>query len=415
MANNYLENDENSRQEEPVRRKRQSGRRRIHPSTRADVMEKMPMRIRIWRTIRPLLALVVAFAIVVTVCVFGVRYAVDNYFMPVVDESNRTVVVEIERGSSVTAIAEMLEQKGIINSAFTFKYYVDFVDMTSKMKAGTYELSPDMSYDDIIDIIKENHVERTIIKITLTEGQTVEELAEKLAENGLFGGKTDTFLRLAKSGAAFENYQFIKNVIEENDKSSEKRKYVLEGYLFADTYEFYSDASEQSVINKLLARFNEIYEVDYIKRSESLGMSMDEVVTLASLIEEEAKTADFEKVSAVFHNRIKTGMKLQSDAAIQYLTNDKKLIFTDEDMASTSKYNTHIYEGLPLGPISQPSKAAINAALYPDEQMIADEYLYFCLADPATGELVFAKTLEEHEENVEKYRPLWEEYDRKKN
>ena len=139
-------------------------------------------------------------------------------------------------------------------------------------------------------------------------------------------------------------------------------------------------------------------------------MTLDEVVTLASLIEKEAKAAgDFEKVSAVFHNRLKEGMRLQSDAPLKYiLDTTDKLTYTEAEMQDPSLYNTHVYEGLPLGPICNPGERAIKAALYPSEEFLEEGYLYFCLKDPATGENAYAKTLEEHNENVALYKDLWD-------
>ena len=138
-------------------------------------------------------------------------------------------------------------------------------------------------------------------------------------------------------------------------------------------------------------------------------MSLDDVVTLASLIEKEARQEDdFARVSAVFHNRLGKNMRLQSDAPLKYIFHTSGVLtFTAEQMADTSLYNTHVYEGLPLGPISNPGQKAIDAALYPSKEYTEGEYLYFCLKDSETGELVYAKTLEEHNENVAKYRPNW--------
>ena len=140
-------------------------------------------------------------------------------------------------------------------------------------------------------------------------------------------------------------------------------------------------------------------------------MTIDEVITLASIIEKEAKTADFAKVSAVFHNRIDRDQRLESCATIQYFKNERKLVWTTEELREDSPYNTYLYSGLPVGPICNPSKNAIEAALYPDEQMMEEGYLFFCLGDPDTGELLFAKTLEEHERNKAEYEPLWEAHD----
>lgn len=141
-------------------------------------------------------------------------------------------------------------------------------------------------------------------------------------------------------------------------------------------------------------------------------MTMDEVFTLASMIEKEAKTADFARVSAVFHNRLKLGMTLGSDVTVKYVSGSEKMVLSSSDLSVESPYNTYTRKGLPVGPICNPSMDAVVAALYPDEQYVAQKYLYFCSKDPNSGELYFSKTQEEHDAAVAMYRPLWEEYDR---
>ena len=116
-------------------------------------------------------------------------------------------------------------------------------------------------------------------------------------------------------------------------------------------------------------------------------------------------------MSAVFHNRLKQGMKLQSDVTIHYITGVRKMALTDSDLAISSPYNTYQNTGLPLGPVCNPSAEAISAALYPDAAYVAENYLYFCAKDPESGELYFSRTLKEHEQAVSIYAPLWKEYD----
>ena len=131
------------------------------------------------------------------------------------------------------------------------------------------------------------------------------------------------------------------------------------------------------------------------------------------LIEKEAKQADFARVSAVFHNRLKINMALGSDVTIKYVTGTERMSLNNSDLSVDSPYNTYRNKGLPPGPICNPSAAAIEAALYPDETFTAQNYLYFCSKDPATGELYFSRTLEEHEAAVKIYAPLWQAYDEK--
>ena len=135
---------------------------------------------------------------------------------------------------------------------------------------------------------------------------------------------------------------------------------------------------------------------------------------MASMIEKEAKTADFTKVSAVFHNRLQKGMKLESDVTIHYVTGVRRMHLRTEDLNTDSPYNTYRYSGLPAGPICAPSPEAIQAALNPDPVYRAEGYLYFCAKNPESVELYFSKTLDEHERAVAEYAPLWEEYDKKR-
>ena len=192
-------------------------------------------------------------------------------------------------------------------------------------------------------------------------------------------------------------------------QNANARAYMMEGYLFPDTYEVYADASVETILIKMLNRFNEVYSEDYVTRAQQLGLTMDQVVTLASLIEREAAAAgDFSKVSAVFHNRLKQDMPLQSCASLSYALGVTKYVFNATEQATESFYNTYKFKGLPVGPVCNPGKAAIEAALYPNEQFLADGYLFFCNQNPKeTSELVFAKTYEEHEQNVEKYQQYW--------
>jgi UPF0755 protein len=141
---------------------------------------------------------------------------------------------------------------------------------------------------------------------------------------------------------------------------------------------------------------------------------MDQVLTLASMIEKEAKASDFTKVSAVFHNRLKEGMKLESDVTIHYITGVRKMALTDSDLTQDSPYNTYRVSGLPAGPICNPSAEAIRAALYPDESMINEKYLFFCAKEPESGELYFSKTLDQHKRAVEAYSGFWKQYDEKR-
>ena len=363
----------------------------------------------VWRFLSPILALLVSLALSILVIKFAAGYINKRFLMPVDPEDPTPVVVTIPSGSGASAIAKILyeaggeEEPGLISHKAVFKVYVDFKGKSGSLKAGTYVLSRNMAVPQIVDIICNGNPPSETVKFTVTEGMTVEAIAQKLAELEVIDG-TERFLEICADGGSFgESYQFIKTL----QQGHTERPYLLEGYLFPDTYEVYTDASEEDIINKMLARFGDVYSKEYADRAEELGLTMDDVIILASMIEKEAKTFDFTRVSAVFRNRTEADMPLASDATLEYVLKTGSLDLTTEQLAYPTPYNTHLYKGLPAGPISNPGAAAIEAALYPDEQYVMDGYLYFCLMDPATGALVFARTEEEHLANIAKYKPNW--------
>ena len=272
------------------------------------------------------------------------------------------------------------------------------------LKPGTYVLSRNMSIKQIVDIICTGNPPAKTVKFTITEGMTVEAIAGKLVDLGIIADD-ERFLELCRDGAQFtESYRFIQALAQEDHSD---RPYILEGYLFPDTYEVFADAPEEEIINKMLTRFGDVYSKAYAERAEEMGYTMDEVIILASMIEKEAKTFDFTKVSAVFANRLEADMVLASDATLEYVLKTGSIRLTQEQLEFDSPYNTHKNKGLPAGPISNPGAAAIEAVLFPDTQYVDDGYLYFCLMDKATGALVFARTEAEHAANVAKYSPNW--------
>ena len=202
---------------------------------------------------------------------------------------------------------------------------------------------------------------------------------------------------------------FPPNARAEELNNAGERRYVLEGYLFPDTYDIYADSMPEEILDKMLTRYYEVYKGEWVSRAEELDMTRDQVMTLASIIEREASDPeDFYKVSAVFHNRLNAGMKLESCATLNYITGQDRLVFTENEMSIVSSYNTYLNAGLPIGPISNPGAAAIQAALYPNEEYLEEGYLFFCNANPQeTRSLVFSKTYEEHQENVARYKQYW--------
>lgn len=372
--------------------------------------EALNRKERAWRIGRPVLILAISLVIVFAIASFGYQYVMNHFIRPVDASDTTPVTVEIKRGSSTSAIADALYQSELIRNKAVFKIYVDFTGQGGKLRSGTYVFTRDMEIEDIVDIlIKGDGKVQESIKFTLTEGMTVEAMAQSLVDQGVLSSGS-RFVELCKSATNFRtSNELIAAIPEEAIENG--RRIAMEGYLFPDTYEVYVGSTEETIINRMITRFYGIITEEYLLRAAEMDMTIDEVVILASLIEKEAKTADFKKVSAVFHNRLNSDMMLQSDAAIKYMLGSNKLVFSSEELKTDSPYNTHLYKGLPVGPICNPGKAAIEAALWPDETMIQDKYLYFCLKEPNSGELVFARTLEEHNQNVAQYRTLWEQAD----
>ena len=363
----------------------------------------------LWRILRPALVFLASFVIVCGLVYTGYR-KIDAMFFAPVDAKDTTVVeFEVASGSSLSTVSKNLEEAGLIRNHSVFKYMADFMGMGQKIQSGDYELTRAMSATDILDELISGDGKPLTAKITIIPGWTVEDIANYLVEHKILKS-ADEFLSLCKTGEAYSGYYFIEDMLKKAD--SDQRLYALEGYLSPNTYEIYTSSSADTIIKRLLSQTEAAYSLSYDERAQELGMTMDEVFTLASMIEKEAKTADFAKVSSVFHNRLKQNMTLGSDVTVKYASGSKKMVLSGSDLSVESPYNTYTRKGLPVGPICNPSMDAVVAALYPDEQYLAQKYLYFCSKDPNSGELYFSKTQEEHDAAVAMYRPLWEEYDR---
>lgn len=362
----------------------------------------------LWKVLRPVLV-----GMTVAVIVAGLGMSLWNrlyeeYIGPMDAADETEVSFAIESGQSLTRVANNLEKAGLIHSRSVFKYYCDFAGMGQKLQIGQYSLNRAMSMTEIADRLTTGDGNPLVRNITLIPGESIEEFAAKLVRGGVLQS-ADTLLAKCRTGQDFRDYYYIADVL--NGGTASQRKYVLEGYLAADTYEVYVTATEDDILRKLLSQTEAMFPAELQERMEELGLSMDQTLTLASLIEKEAGQNDFAKVSAVFHNRLKAKMKLQSDVTIHYITGVRKMALEEQDLKANNPYNTYVVSGLPVGPICSPSAAAIQAALYPDETYVAENYLYFCAKNPESGELYFSRTLEEHEQAVAIYAPLWKKYD----
>ncbi len=362
----------------------------------------------LWGILRPVLVTITVLVLVTGICMTVWNLLYGEFAAPVDTEDDTGVPFEITSGQSLNRVSANLEEAGLIRNKTVFKYYCDFAGMGQKIQVGTYTLRKDMTMGEIADQLTSGDGNPLVRNITLIPGETVEEFAAKLVKNGTLE-KSDRFLELCRTGEQFRDYYYISDVLAGGNAG--KRKYVLEGYLAPNTYEVYTNASEEEIIRKLLSQTEAVFPEEFQERAEATGMTMDQVLTLASMIEKEAKEQDFARVSAVFQNRLRAGMKLESDVTVHYITGVRRMALTEEDLNRTNAYNTYLYRGLPPGPICNPSPAAIRAALYPDEMLTAEKYLFFCAKEPESGELYFSRTLEEHERAVAVYAPLWQLYD----
>ena len=362
----------------------------------------------LWHVLRPVLVGLTVLVLVIGIGMTGWNKLYGSFLAPVDEADPGDYTFEISSGDSLNRVASNLEAAGLIRSKTVFKYYCDFAGMAQKIQTGSYSLKKNMTMTEIADRLTTGDGNPIVRNITLIPGETVEEFAAKLVRTGVLE-KTDEFLAACRDGKAFSDYYYIDDVLKNGQ--ADKRKYVLEGYLAPNTYEVYVTATAEDIIRKLLSQTEAAFPAELQDRAEELGLTMDQTLTLASLIEKEAKETDFPRVSAVFHNRMKQGMKLESDVTIHYITGVRKMALADSDLTVSSPYNTYQVSGLPVGPICNPSTAAIRAALYPDETMIAEKYLYFCAKEPESGELYFSKTLDQHRRAVEAYAPKWQKYD----
>ncbi|MGI6584409.1 MAG: endolytic transglycosylase MltG [Lutisporaceae bacterium] len=301
-------------------------------------------------------------------------------------EANAKEIV-IPKGSTVKSISKILKDENMIKDSFVFELYCKINEKSDKIKAGKYRISNSMEVPEIVEVLVSGKALIDTVRFTIPEGYNLAQIVDKINSLGVVSSES---INEALKAGRYE-YEFIEQIPDRENK--------LEGYLFPDTYEIYMDTTAEAIIKKLLGRFDDVFTEEFRKRAEELNMSIDQVVTLASIIEREAKLDSERKlISGVFHNRLKRKMLLQSCATVQYLLKEPKEELLYEDLEIDSPYNTYKYPGLPPGPIASPGLAAIEAALYPEDT----DLLYFFALDD--GSHVFSKTYNEHINAQNKYR-----------
>jgi len=326
-------------------------------------------------------SIVLSLIIIFGLAVFSCAFYIKNLLAPV--ELAQKVSIVVPAKASTSSISKLLYEKGLIRNDLVFKIYAKYRGFDGKLRAGEYNFSGKVSLDDIRE--KMSRGEIITESFTIPEGYNLQQMANLLEEKGMVD--SERFLQVA------EQESFPYDYLPE--PGTEAR---LEGFLFPDTYQIIKGWSEEQIINMMLKRFDEVFLPEWRERAKEMDMTISEVVTLASIIEREAKaSADRPIISSVFHNRIKKGMHLESCATVQYALGEVKEVLLYEDLEIDSPYNTYLHGGLPPGPIACPGKDSIKAALYPADS----NYLYF-VAKP-DGSHYFSRTLAEHNQAKRKY------------
>ena len=285
------------------------------------------------------------------------------------EDGNKTGTERISR-ADIDFVASSLKEAGLIEYEWLFKFFCQISHADTKVTPGSYELKSTFDYRALVQNMQPGSGSAVTVKVTIPEGYSLNQIFRKLEENGVC-----SYDELVEA-AANSNYKYsFLEGIEAGDMTR------LEGYLFPDTYEFYVGMQASSAINKFLERFNYVFTADMLKQATDRGLSLQQVITVASLIEKEA-AVDNEKgineralVASVIYNRLNAGMPLGIDASILYLYPDHEGGPTAEMLALDSPYNTRLYTGLPPTPIGNPGLAAIQAALNPE----TTSYYYYAL------------------------------------
>lgn len=312
-------------------------------------------------------------------------YSYKNFLNTPVSKNPKDVEFQVRRGANSSTIIDGLYKKGLVKSRIFAKMYVKKLNMDKALKPGIYKLNTAMTPMEIFTKLSKGAPDFDVVNITFPEGYSVKQIAKKLKENGLIKDEK-TFIDEAQNGN-FEK-EFLKDI--PNDRPSR-----LEGYLFPDTYDLKKGISEHDIIKKMLDRFEDIYKTSIQGNIKSEEMKLDDIITMASIVEREAKVnSERPLIAAVFYNRLKKNMELQSCATIQYALGVTKEKLYYKDLEVNSPYNTYKHKGLPVGPICNPGVDSIKAAVKPADV----DYLFFVLkAYNGDGSHNFARTGEEFE------------------
>ena len=302
-------------------------------------------------------------------------------------KENAVKEITVSENTDLLALAKQLDDEGVINYGTIFKLYVRVKGDNQGVLAGSYSLNPNMDYGQIIDTLV-NASSTETMKITVPEGYSIAQIRQMLLDEHVC---TEDALDEVLNTYSFK-HEFLKDELPAEEG-------WLEGYLFPDTYEIYKgNATVVDTINKMLNNFESKYDDDIKAGAETLGRSMHDIVTIASLVEREAQVdSERAKIAGVIYNRLNNPSEfpyLQVDASVLYGLGRTSGPLSQEDLASDTPYNLYTKQGLPPGPICNPGYASLYAAAHPEQH---NYYYYVAMPD---GSHLFANSYEEHQANI---------------
>lgn len=297
------------------------------------------------------------------------------------DPNGAEIVMEIKAGEGFKSIAQRLQTAGVIRGSFKFSLLARLKGIDKRIKAGEYLFSAGFSPAKILEMMVSGKV--ILHKMTVPEGLTLQQIAGLAAESGLV--KAKDFLAAARDAERVRTEGIAAD--------------TFEGYLFPDTYYFPRGTTAVQMVETMVRRFRSVFTPAWEKRARELGFSVHQIVTLASIIEKETGLpAERPLISAVFHNRLKKGMRLESDPTVIYGVKDFDGNITRKQLAADTAYNTYRIRGLPPGPIANPGERSLEAALYPADS----PYLYFVSKNDNSH--AFSTNAADHYRAVRKYQ-----------
>ena len=338
-------------------------------------------------------------AVIMLVCIAVVVLAVTqigrNWLVPANANDTQIVEVEIPEGTPVSTMGDILEEQGLIRSSSAFSLLVRVQGAAANLQAGVHDLSPSMTMPEIVAALQEGAEEAGLLKVTVNEGLTVDQIAEVVADSTSYSA--EDFLNL------MSNQEFLAQLVQQypiltDSYNNPNVRYVLEGYLFPATYDVAQGETLESLVTQMVDKTNEVlskYQADI----DASSYSLQDIMSIASLVEKEGQTTEDRKlIAGVFYNRLEQGMPIQSDISVLYALGTHKEMVTYDDLEVDSPYNLYTNAGLPPGPMNSPSEDAIAAALEPTD----NDYLYF-YANLKTGEVFYTDDYEQHQAWAQEY------------